>query len=94
MFFHHLKIAFSRHTASDCGSPAGPAEIYAKCLHLQEVICKRNTGNYTIEAALLAEPNWVAKPSEKVSNLVIGKLVNESRLFAFSLTVIPGRKQS
>src|SRR5260221_8265348 len=47
MFFSHLKRRFLRHTASNSSRPRGRAEMFAKCLHLQEVMCQKITENYS-----------------------------------------------
>jgi hypothetical protein len=46
MFFSHSKSNDFQHTTSASGRLRGPAEMSAKCLHLQEVMYKRITGNY------------------------------------------------
>jgi hypothetical protein len=53
MFFSQSKNPSLRHTASNSVGPPGPVEILAKCLHLQEVMCQKNTGNYSIMRELL-----------------------------------------
>jgi hypothetical protein len=49
MVFSHSKRADSIHTASNFSTPRDCAEMCAKWLHLQEVMCLRNTGNYITE---------------------------------------------
>src|SRR4029077_14327643 len=46
MFFSHSERRFLGHTASNSSRPRGRAEMFAKCLHLQEVMSQKITGDY------------------------------------------------
>lgn len=57
MFYLSFLRAIFRHTASDSGRPRGFAEMSAKCLHLQEVMRQRNTGNYITQSCFSGDSN-------------------------------------
>src|SRR5579864_61324 len=46
MFFSQSKRRFLRRTTGNFSGRLVPAEMSAKCLHLQEVMCQRITENY------------------------------------------------
>src|SRR5689334_1366301 len=49
MFFSQSRLTIFAHTTSASGRLRGPAEMSAKYVHLQEVMCQRITGNYSTE---------------------------------------------
>jgi hypothetical protein len=59
MFFSHSKSNDFQHTTSASGRLRGTAEMSAKYLHLQEVMCQRNTGNYITIGSLLGRERAV-----------------------------------
>src|SRR5579864_3659619 len=73
MFFSHSDLTIFAHTTSASGRLRGPAEMSAKYMHLQEVMCQRITGNYSIEPCCVehAESARGTGNNRRISKLVI-----------------------